>query len=122
MSTLRLHLALSAALLALATLFVVWFHDDRQRVAACVVFVLPPLLLLIGVLRGKALARFWSGVAALLWFSHGVMTAWSQPTQRSFGWIELSLALLVVGLSSAPGIRARLTHKRAATAQRDKGT
>ncbi|WP_045769656.1 DUF2069 domain-containing protein [Xanthomonas albilineans] len=121
MNTPRPHLVLSAALLALATLFAVWFYDDRQRLAVFVVFALPPLLLLIGVLRGAALARFWSGVAALLWFSHGVMIAWSRPTQRGFGWIELLLAVLVVGMSSAPGIRARFAHKRAATAHRDKG-
>ncbi|MCW0380892.1 hypothetical protein NB697_003738 [Xanthomonas sacchari] len=110
----RLRVALGATLLALAALFATWFHDDRHRLAALLVFALPPLLLAVGVLRGSAVARFWSGVGALLWFSHGVMTAWSHPPQRGYGWAELLLALLVVGLSSAPGICARFARRRGA--------
>lgn len=105
-------LALGATLLALAALYAAWFHDDRDRIAALLVFALPPLLLGIGALRGSALARFWAGVFGLFWFSHGVMAAWSDPPQRAYAWAELLLALLAIGLASAPGLRARFAGKR----------
>nr|WP_153476988.1 DUF2069 domain-containing protein [Xanthomonas translucens] len=106
--------ALAATLLFLALLYAAWFHDDRHRLAALLVFALPPLLLAIGVLRGAAVARFWAGVFGLFWFSHGVMAAWSHPPQRAYAWAELLLALLAIGLSSAPGLRARFARKRGA--------
>ncbi|WP_369914489.1 DUF2069 domain-containing protein [Xanthomonas sp. NCPPB 3005] len=114
MSSARLRHALAATLLALALLYAAWFHDDRHRLAALLVFALPPLLLAIGVLRGSAVARFWAGVFGLFWFSHGVMAAWSHPPQRAYAWAELLLALLAIGLSSAPGLRARFARKRGA--------
>ena len=49
-------IVLAAALLALSVLYVTWFHDDRHRLAALLVFALPPLLALAGVLRGGAVA------------------------------------------------------------------
>nr|WP_244668586.1 MULTISPECIES: DUF2069 domain-containing protein [Xanthomonas] len=102
---------LSAALLALAALFAVWFHDDPRPLAALIVFVLPAAL--TGVLAVRsARARFWAGVFALGWFSHGVMAAWSQPQARAMAWLELLLALAVVGLVGGPGMAARFGRKR----------
>ncbi|MCC4606965.1 DUF2069 domain-containing protein [Xanthomonas campestris pv. zinniae] len=104
---------LTAALLALALLFVAWFHDDARPIAALIVFVLPAAL--TGVLAVRsARARFWAGVFALGWFSHGVMAAWSQPHARGLAWLELLLALLVIGLVSGPGVAARFGSKRRA--------
>ncbi|CAD0349295.1 DUF2069 domain-containing protein [Xanthomonas hortorum] len=113
MSLRALHWLLTAALLALAVVFVVWFHDDRHRTAALLVFALPPALLAALALR-SARARFWAGVFALGWFSHGVMAAWSQPQARGLAWLELLLALLVVALVSGPGVAARFGKRRAA--------
>nr|WP_283161080.1 DUF2069 domain-containing protein [Xanthomonas nasturtii] len=108
-----MHWLLSAALLALAALFAVWFHDDPRPLAALIVFVLPAAL--TGVLAVRsARARFWAGVFALGWFSHGVMAAWSQPQARALAWLELLLALAVVGLVGGPGMTARFGGKRKA--------
>ncbi|RBH43902.1 DUF2069 domain-containing protein, partial [Xanthomonas oryzae pv. oryzae] len=52
------------------------------------------------------------GVFALGWFSHGVMSAWSQPQARGMAWMELLLALAVVGLVGGPGMAARFGKKR----------
>jgi uncharacterized membrane protein len=101
-------LVLVAALFALAGLFVAWFHGDRHLAAVLLVFVLPPLLAAIAVLFGGAKAAFWSGVLGLLWFSHGVMVAWSRPAERWPALTEVALALVVVVASSWPGLRARL--------------
>jgi prepilin-type N-terminal cleavage/methylation domain-containing protein len=105
-------IALLFALFALAALYALWYHDDEDRVAALLVFALPPLLLGLGVLARRVTARFWAGVCALLWFSHGVMTAWAHAEQRGFALIEILLAVVVVIASSAPGLRARFGRGR----------
>lgn len=103
---------LAGALLALAALYAVWFRADANRMAALLFFTLPPLLLGIGVLLRRPTARFWSGVLALLWFSHGVMLAWAHADQRVYALIEIALALAVVFYSNAPGLRAKFGKKR----------
>lgn len=102
---------LALMLLALSALFGWWFRDDRHVLATLLVFTAPPLVLAIGARLGSRLAVFWSGVLALGWFSHGVMTAWSHPEVRLYGWVELLLALAIVLTSSWPGLRARLGRK-----------
>ena len=104
----RSRIALAAALFALAALFAAWFGADRHLAAALLVFVLPPLLAAVAVLRGGAKAAFWAGVLGLLWFSHGVMVAWSRPAERWPALAEVALAVAVVFASSWPGLRARL--------------
>ena len=98
---------LAALLLALALLYVLWFARDQHAVAAMLVFVLPPLLMAIAAWRGWSRAGFFSGVAALLWFSHGVMVAWADGGQRSFALGAIVIALGIVYASSIDGIRAR---------------
>jgi uncharacterized membrane protein len=99
------------ALLGLAALYVLWFHADDNRIAALLVFALPPLLLGIGALTGRTTARFWAGVLALVWFSHGVMVAWAHADQRGYALIEIALALIVIFASNAPGLRAKFGKK-----------
>ena len=106
------HRITAAALLALAALFALWFHNDRHALAALLVFALPPLLLAWPAWRGGRRAAFWAGVLALFWFSHGVMLAWSEPAERAYAFVEIVLSLVVVYASSIDGIRARLGNKR----------
>jgi uncharacterized membrane protein len=103
---------LVAALAALAALYAVWFAHDAQRIAAWVVFALPPALLAIAVLARRRTARFWSGVLALAWFAHAVMAAWTRPAERGYAFAALVLALAVVFAASLPGLRARFAKKR----------
>lgn len=103
-------IVLAVALFALSALYAVWFHDDRHWLAAMLVFALPPLLALAGVLRGGTIASkaaFWAGVLGLFWFSHGVMVAWSDPVDAGWGWAEIALSLAIIGAGSWPGLRAR---------------
>jgi uncharacterized membrane protein len=102
---------LCAALLALAALYLGWFAGDRDRLAAWLVFALPPLLLAPLAWRG-ARARFWAAVLALGWFSHGVMSAWSHPGTRALALAEIALALLVIGCASGPGMAARFGRSK----------
>ena len=102
---------LAVLLLAQAALYLAWFHDDRNLVAALLVFVLPPALLCAGALAGSARAAFWAGVLALLLFCHGVMTAWADPAQRWLALAATALSVLVVFASSWSGLRARFGRR-----------
>lgn len=104
---------LALALAALGALYLQWFRDDPHRTAAHVIFVYPPLQLSFLVARGKRWARFLSGVLALLWCSHGVMIAWSDPAQRGYALAETALAILIVFAASADGLRERARKRRA---------
>ncbi len=108
----RIVLALTLA--ALALLFAAWFRGDSRYFGALAVFALPPLLLLIGILRGSARAAFWAGVLGLFWFCHGVMLAWERATGRSYALAEIALALAIIVAASWPGLRARFGRNRGA--------
>ena len=103
---------LALALVALAALYGLWFGRGEHALAAMLVLVLPPLLLAVAAWRGWPRAGFVAGVFALLWFSHGVMLAWSEPAERAYAFVEIVLSLVVVYASSIDGIRARLGNKR----------
>ena len=98
------HLAL--ALLALAALYAVWFGRSAEWFAVAF-FALPPFALAISAWRGWRNAGFWSGVLALLWFSHGVMVAWSRPDERGFALLAVLLAVAIIIAGNQAGLRAR---------------
>jgi uncharacterized membrane protein len=107
-------IVLTLALAALVLLFAAWFRGDPRYFGALAVFSLPPLLLLIGVLRGSARAAFWAGVLGLFWFCHGVMLAWERAGERGYALAEIALALAIIVAASWPGLRARFGRKRGA--------
>jgi uncharacterized membrane protein len=105
----RILLALALGMLVL--LFAIWFRDDPRYSVALAVFALPPLLLLIGVLRGSTRAAFWSGVLGLFWFCHGVMLAWDRAGERSYALAEIALALVIIFAASLPGLQSRFGRR-----------
>jgi uncharacterized membrane protein len=102
---------LIVALIALTGLYLMWFAPTPHPWAALAIFALPPALLAMAALRSRARAGFWAGVLALLWFSHGVMVAWTRPPERLFALAEIALAVAVVFAASLPGLRARFAKK-----------
>jgi uncharacterized membrane protein len=102
---------LVVALLALVVLFAAWFAQ-RGETVAFVVFALPALAFAFAALKQRRTAGFWSGVFALLWFSHGVMVAWTRPAERGYALADVALSLVVVALASVPGLRARFGKRR----------
>lgn len=106
---------LRVALLGLVLLYGAWFGGTRftgtSQWAALAVFALPPLLLALMLPRHGARAGFWAGVLALLWFSHGVMVAWTRAPERWQALAEVALALVVVLAASIPGLRSRFAKK-----------
>ena len=105
------HRLLVAALIALIADYALWF-GARGDWVACAVFIVPAALFALGVWRGRPRAAFWSGVAALAWFSHGVMVAWTRPPERAYALVEAALAVAVVLAASVPGLRSRFARRR----------
>ena len=98
------------ALCALSAVFVTWVGRLGETVAV-VVFGLPPLLFALGVRFGLPRAPFWAAVVALMWFSHGIMVAWSRPPERVWALVEVTLSLVIVFAASLPGLRGRFRRR-----------
>lgn len=103
---------LACALFALAATYVAWFWNDHHAIAALLVFALPPLLLGLVAWRGWKRAGLTAGLIALLWFSHGVMVAWTRPPERMFAFFEILLTLAIIGVASMPGLHARFRKRQ----------
>ena len=108
----RSRLVLAGLLQLLAILYAAWFFGDRQYTLALLVFALPPILLMIGVMARRRTAAFWAGVFGLFWFCHGVVVAYGRPAERGYGWVEIVLAIVIVMASSWPGVSARFGKKK----------
>jgi uncharacterized membrane protein len=106
------HKTLIGALVALAAVYAFWFARDAHPVAALLVFALPPALCAMAAMLGLRTAGFWSGVLALLWFSHAVMAAWTRPPERGVAVMAFALSFVVVFAASMPGLRARFAKRR----------
>ena len=102
-------IALVASLVLLTLLYAFWFFP-REPVALAI-FGLPPAVLALAVRRAGARPAFFAGVLALLWFSHGVMVAWTRPPERLFALLEIVLSLVIIALASVPGLRARFAKR-----------
>lgn len=103
---------LVASLLALAALYAIWFGQRAEWVAVAI-FAVPPFAFALSLLRhGGARTAFWAGVVALLWFSHGVMVAWTRPPERIHAIAAIALSLLIVFSASIPGLRSRFSRPR----------
>ena len=108
-------------ILALALLQPLWFFvlaepavlPPAVATAVKLVPILPALVL--AALNHRA-AGFWGGLAALFYFSTGVMEAWSHPAAALPAWIEIALSLALVFSASWAGLRARAAKRGAADA------
>ena len=94
------------ALLTLVVLYALWFGGMRDWFALAV-FALPAAWLATAAARAGRRAGFWAGVLALLWFSHGIMVAWTRPPERGYALAEVALAVAIVLIASVPGLRVR---------------
>ena len=103
---------LALTLFALTALYVAWFWSDRHAVAALLVFAVPPVVLGVLAWRGWTRAGLSAGLVALLWFSHGVMVAWTRPPERTYAFAEILLTLMIIYAASMPGLRARFSKRQ----------
>jgi uncharacterized membrane protein len=100
---------LAIVLLAIALLYAAWFAQDKYRVAALLVFAVPPLVLALLAWRGWPRVAFVAGLFALAWFSHAVMVAWTRPDERLPSALAIVLSVAVILL---PGLSRLRNRKR----------
>lgn len=96
--TQRLRIAASISLIALIMLCLAWegwLAPLRPGGSLLIFKALPLLLPLFGILRGKRYTYQWSSMFILLWFTEGIVRAWSDTG------LSASLALAEVVLSLA---------------------
>lgn len=103
------------ALLALQLAWHAWLDPPREAhpwlMAAF--FSLPILPAALLVLLRHRRAGFWGALAALLYFSHGVMAAWSSPGVLGLALAQAGLSALLVVTASWDGMRARFRKRPA---------
>jgi uncharacterized membrane protein len=108
-----------ASFLALVGLQLAWHLWLAPPVAFPRAFVLglalgPLVVAGIAMLANLRRGLFWAGFAALAYFSHGVMEAWTTPAVRPLAHAEWALAVTLVVAVGAAG----LAERRAARAAR----
>jgi len=75
-------------------------------------FALPILPAALMTVRSHRHAPFWGAVAALLYFSHGLMEAWADPDARVLALIEAALSAGLIVVASWDGLAARFNKKK----------
>lgn len=98
MSPARLRYVASSSLIALIFLSVaweLWLAPLRPGGSWLVLKVIPLLLPLFGILRGKRYTYRWSTLLIWLYFAEGVVRAWSDSVpSRALGTVEVILSLV----------------------------
>ena len=111
----RIAAAAVVALLALQWLWHAWLAPPlAQPWAMALFFSLPILPAFVLVLLRHRRAGFWGSLAALVYFSHGVMAAWSDPGVTGLALAQSLLAAVLVVSASWDGVRARFAKRKAA--------
>ncbi|MBP6597449.1 MAG: DUF2069 domain-containing protein [Arenimonas sp.] len=82
--------------------------------AMATTFTLPLVPALLLLLLGHRRAGFWGALAALVYFSHGVMAAWASPDVRWLALAQAALSATLVVAASWDGVSARFRKRAAA--------
>lgn len=106
-------------ILALALLQPIWYFGLAAPAVlppavATGVMLVPILPALVLAALNRPSAGFWGGLAALLYFSHGVMELYSHAAAALPASIEIVLSVALVLSASWPGLRARMANRDAA--------
>ncbi|MEQ1661322.1 MAG: DUF2069 domain-containing protein [Thiobacillus sp.] len=89
------------ALIFLCLAWELWLAPLRPGGSALVFKVLPLLLPLMGILKGRRYTYQWASMLILLYFSEGVVRAWSDTglsAQLALGEIVLSVVFFFVAI------------------------
>lgn len=86
------------ALLLLLVLWATWLQPpEHLPVAVVLVLGVGPLLFpLRGMLHGRAYTHAWASMLLLLYFTHGIVEAWSMPELRTLALWEVVLSMLTL--------------------------
>ena len=72
---------------------------------------LPLAMLAVALWLRRRSARYWSGVAALVYFCHGIAEAWTLPAERWLALAEAGLSVAVIVAANWPGLAARFKRR-----------
>jgi uncharacterized membrane protein len=75
-------------------------------------YSLPILPAVVLLLLGHRRAAYWGAVAALLYFSHGVMEAWANPEARLLALTEVALSVWLIVAYGWDGLQARIAKRK----------
>lgn len=82
---------------ALLALVVLWqfllFPSEKHRWLVGMIFVLPLLFPLPGIIRGKPYTHAWTSMLILLYFIHGVGEVFASPEQRLLAMLEILFSI-----------------------------
>lgn len=92
-----------------------WPVAGARRWSVLGLSILPLAPTLVLLLLRKPSAIFWAGVAALLYFCHGVTEAWTIASSRPLALAEIALSLLTIVAGSWDGMKARFGRRGAAS-------
>lgn len=112
-----LHIGACVSLIALIMLSVaweLWLAPLKPGGTMLVLKVLPLLLPLFGILRGKRYTFQWASMLILFYFTEGVVRAWSeQGLSAQLALLEVLLSLVFFGCAIfyAKWIKSHLQHK-----------
>lgn len=112
-----LYLGASVSLIALILLCVaweLWLAPLKPDGSMLVLKVLPLLLPLFGILRGKRYTYQWASMLILFYFTEGVVRAWSEHgLSAQLALLEVLLSLIFFGCAIfyAKWIKSHLNHK-----------
>lgn len=103
------------SLVALVVLLLVWdlrFAHTPSSAAWIAVKIAPLCLALTGLLRHRMYTYRWLSLLVWLYFTEGVVRAWSDPApSRWFAWVEIVLCLLLF-TACALHVRTRLGWRK----------
>lgn len=111
----RITAASIVAVFALQLAWHGWLSPPTTAAAwpVAIFFALPMLPALVLVLLRHRRAGYWGALAALIYFSHGVMVAWSSPGEQWLGLAQAALSAVLVLAASWGGMRARFGKRPA---------
>jgi uncharacterized membrane protein len=100
------------AFLANLVLLLAWYGliapiPGLSKPLVLAVLLVPALPALLTLALQRLSASFWAALAALIYFSHGIMEFWTDPALRALAGIESGLSLSVIVSASWQGLRAR---------------
>ncbi len=84
-------------LFAIVLLWVIWLAPSKQHPLPLVIAIglLPLVLPLRGVIKGRHRSIFWLSLVSLIYFFHGIGVLVSNPALHWASLIEISVALIV---------------------------
>lgn len=111
------------AYFGLFTGLILWFTwlapPERSSISVALLgFVGPLLLPLRGILHGRAYTHAWTSMLALLYFTHGVVEAWSNAEERIWASGEVIFSVWLF-TASAFFARCRARQQRSLKATRE---